>query len=53
MALDARAQSLPFEIEILDEKYALWISNAEDRAVTPIDGRVQFFQSSRAHIHFK
>src|ERR1019366_1998286 len=53
MALDARAQSLPVEIEILDKENALRIADVEDRAIPALYRRVQFFNRGRAHIHLK
>src|SRR6266446_4199304 len=53
MALDARAQSLPFEMVIVDKENTLRIADIEDRTIAVFDRRVQFFDRRRAHIHFE
>src|SRR5258706_3155563 len=53
MAFNSCAQSLPFEIEIVDKKYTLRIADVEDGAIAALDRCVQLFDRGRAHIHFE
>ena len=53
MALDARTQSLPLEIEIVDKEHALRIAYVEDRTIAALNRRVQLLKRGRAHIHLE